>query len=290
SNTLVFGLDPTKYSTFGGNQTSVTYFVAGVGDFGQNVEKLNIWQENFDLDGLISIQLQDDVRQWNEKYQPCSIDYSMNERPLATFQGETSSTDRYPQQCHLFTIENAPATVDYADAKSVSSLIKEDIDQWYGKSDMYADELSITSMILQSQKNDRVILFFSNKTNNDQLIIALIKDLKEKLESHGYVVDDADDDLNSVEELEQIIFICTDQINDHDNRQIMQAVGRKINKRGVLRDVFIFINDAIQHVSCHLIKSVPYLTFDLRVRAAKLTDDEVQEVIDYLNSKIQIFH
>ncbi|CAF0930500.1 unnamed protein product [Rotaria sordida] len=173
---------------------------------------------------------------------------------------------------------------DYADAKSLSSLIKEDIDQWYDSSDMYVAELSITSMILQSQKNNHVVFFFFKKTNNEQLIIALIKDLKEKLEAHGYVVDDVIDDLNSIEELEQIIFICTGHMNDHDNYQMMQAVGRKITKRGVLRDVFIFINDAIQHFSCHLIKSVPYLTFDLRVRTAQLTDDEVREVIDYLNN------
>ncbi|CAF4532988.1 unnamed protein product [Rotaria sp. Silwood1] len=136
---------------------------------------------------------------------------------------------------------------DYADAKTLSSLIKEDIDQWYDRSDI---------------------------------------DLKEKLESHGYVVDDINDDLNSIEDLEQIIFICTDRINAHDHRHMMQAVGRKINKHGVLRDVFIFINDAIQYFSCHLIKSVPYLTFDLRTRAAQLNDDEIREVIDYLNSKI----
>ncbi|CAF5114865.1 unnamed protein product [Rotaria sp. Silwood1] len=175
---------------------------------------------------------------------------------------------------------------DYADAKTLSSLIKEDIDQWYDRSDMYAAELSISSMILPSQKNDRITLFFPKKTNNDELTITLIKDLKEKLESHGYVVDDINDDLNSIEDLEQIIFICTDRINAHDHRHMMQAVGRKINKHGVLRDVFIFINDAIQYFSCHLIKSVPYLTFDLRTRVAQLNDDEIREVIDYLNSKI----
>ncbi|CAF2140521.1 unnamed protein product [Rotaria magnacalcarata] len=486
SNTLVFTYESLKHDNSNGNQTLVTFNVTGVGDFGQTIEKLNIWQEKFDLDSLILIQLKDDIREWNENYRRCSCDFSMNEQALATFHAESSLPESYPRLCHFFSIEDVPSTVDrhtgvhtikkttkdcfdkyieyvnnmntqeenknieirlvpvyylialtscnfgppdtsnsivytetiplqgtiidphdptsihlatvaggeilrskpmthynrylqrtfyyideivdhnkiirylfcgeypyilsilgqlernglisraqkrdeylrfcsmlnrmlaienlsesikliqiddeerpemnqntrdncgdqanYADMKSLPSLIKDDIEQWYEKADLYTAELSITSMLLESQPNNRLVHLFFKKTNTNQLNVALIKDLKEKLEGHGYTIDDIDGDVDSIEDLKQIIFICTEEMTDNDNRQIIKAVERKINKIGVLRDIFIFINDAIQRFSCHLIKSIPYLIFDLRLRIAKLTDDEVREVIEYLTN------
>jgi hypothetical protein len=54
--------------------------------------------------------------------------------------------------------------------------------------------------------------------------------LKDKLKSDGYTVDDIDNDLNAIEGIEQVIFICTGRRNDYFNRQIIQAVQCKINK------------------------------------------------------------
>lgn len=73
SDTLVFDLDPGKYCLENGNQTSVTYNVMGVGDFGQDIEKVSIWQEKIDYKSLTLIHLQDDVREWNKLFKTCLI-------------------------------------------------------------------------------------------------------------------------------------------------------------------------------------------------------------------------
>jgi len=62
-----------KYHNFDGKQSAATYYIAGVGDFGKIVERICIWQERLDLEALVSIQLQDDVREWNQKYCRCSL-------------------------------------------------------------------------------------------------------------------------------------------------------------------------------------------------------------------------
>ncbi len=73
SNPLTFELEPIKDPNVDGKQRAATYYVAGVGDFGTTIERIRIWQERLDLEALISIQVQDDVRQWNQKYCPCSF-------------------------------------------------------------------------------------------------------------------------------------------------------------------------------------------------------------------------
>ncbi len=71
SNPLMFELEPIKNHNADDKERVATYYVAGVGDFGVSVEKICIWQEKLDHQALVSIQLQDDVRQWNQTYWPC---------------------------------------------------------------------------------------------------------------------------------------------------------------------------------------------------------------------------
>jgi hypothetical protein len=55
-----------------------------------------------------------------------------------------------------------------------------------------------------------------------------------------------------------------------------------------LRDVFVLINEAICHFPCHIIRSIPYITFNLDECTPKLINDKIQEVIYYLTSKIEV--
>lgn len=57
---------------------------------------------------------------------------------------------------------------------------------------------------------------------------------------------------------------------------------------GVLCDVFILVNDAIRQFPSRFIRSVPYLTFDLNNRSTNLTNEEIQEILYYLNRKKKI--
>lgn len=50
------------------------------------------------------------------------------------------------------------------------------------------------------------------------------------MERHGYAVDEIDGDDTLIEELDKIIFICTDKTSHEDNRQIIRAMERKISK------------------------------------------------------------
>jgi len=59
-------------------------------------------------------------------------------------------------------------------------------------------------------------------------------------------------------------------------------------QRGVLRDVFVLINEAICHFPCNFIRSIPYITVDLDKCTPQLTDEKIQEVIYYLNSKMEV--
>ena len=70
SNLLEFTFDPAAYRGFDGIQTVVTFQLIGVPDFGSTVEEIHIWQDKLDLSVLSAVQLKDDVRQWDEEYQP----------------------------------------------------------------------------------------------------------------------------------------------------------------------------------------------------------------------------
>jgi len=56
------------------------------------------------------------------------------------------------------------------------------------------------------------------------------RNLQAKLETKGYMVDDAEGNLDFIETEKQIIFICTGTRNDEINRLMMNAVEQKINK------------------------------------------------------------
>jgi hypothetical protein len=73
SKILVFNFDPMRYQSLDENQTIVTYSLIGVNDFGLIIQTIRIWQQLIDLDHLILVQLKDDIRQWNEQYQPSSV-------------------------------------------------------------------------------------------------------------------------------------------------------------------------------------------------------------------------
>jgi hypothetical protein len=69
------------------------------GDFGHTVEKIRIWQNKFQLDRLISIQLEDDVRGWDIKYQPSLENDSVeNVQALVTFDAQRNVRHR----CHIY--------------------------------------------------------------------------------------------------------------------------------------------------------------------------------------------
>jgi len=71
SNPLVFEFDSTHFRPFDGIQTIATFSLIGGTDFGFLVENISIWQDRLDLSVLNRIQLKDDIREWNEEYQPC---------------------------------------------------------------------------------------------------------------------------------------------------------------------------------------------------------------------------
>jgi hypothetical protein len=73
SKVLVFNFDPMRYQSLDENQTIVTYSLIGVNDFGLIIQNIQIWQQLPHLNELTFIQLKDDVRQWNEQYQPSSV-------------------------------------------------------------------------------------------------------------------------------------------------------------------------------------------------------------------------
>jgi hypothetical protein len=70
SKVLQFNFDSERFKSFNGNVTVVTYSLIGVNDFGSIVQKIQIWQQLCHLNDLIFIQLKDDIRLWNEEYQP----------------------------------------------------------------------------------------------------------------------------------------------------------------------------------------------------------------------------
>lgn len=80
TNTLTFNYDPTTYESIDGIQTTMTYCLCGVHDFGSIVQQIRIWSDKLHLNSLISIQLKDDVRRWNQQYQPCSSIQRYSER------------------------------------------------------------------------------------------------------------------------------------------------------------------------------------------------------------------
>jgi hypothetical protein len=110
------------------------------------------------------------------------------------------------------------------------------------------------------------------------------------------------------EATEQIIFICNGQEDKNIRRSMIETVKSRIRnvtcstffmsyshrapllsvQNGVMHDVFVFINDAIEHFSCDFIRCIPYLNFDLNLRSDQLQDVEVNELIHYLTSKNHI--
>ncbi|CAF5022372.1 unnamed protein product, partial [Rotaria sp. Silwood1] len=111
SNPFQLSLDPDSYKIIDNSQTHVTFCVRGISDFGHTVEKVYIWQENLNLDMLMSIQLRDDVRKWNIEYESCSSNDDndeFNELPLATFRIRINPT----RKCFVFSMIDAPTISD----------------------------------------------------------------------------------------------------------------------------------------------------------------------------------
>jgi hypothetical protein len=98
SNVLKFTFDQTNYQSYDGDKTIVTYCLVGVGDFGCIVQKISIWQDQFDLSVLSTVQLKDDVRQWNEQYQQTMNIFKKRDDPT--------------KECHFFPITDIPVTND----------------------------------------------------------------------------------------------------------------------------------------------------------------------------------
>lgn len=65
---LQLDFDHSVYTVRDDGETRVKYFVCGVQDFGRSVRQLTILYEKFDPKQLKSIELKDDVRQWNFCY------------------------------------------------------------------------------------------------------------------------------------------------------------------------------------------------------------------------------
>ncbi|CAF1557190.1 unnamed protein product [Rotaria sp. Silwood1] len=166
-----------------------------------------------------------------------------------------------------------------ADIKPFWLQIKEDIDEYYQPSPTTVAALDVNTKIIPNEQSKRIALFFTERAQEDQSIRTLITDLKDKLRQQGYIVDLA----NNHWEIEQSIFICTGQQNDEDNRQMMRIAQHNIIKRDTMHDVFILINEAIEHFPCKFIRSIPYLTVDLHHRAPQWNNNEIHEVIYYLN-------
>ncbi|CAF3264492.1 unnamed protein product [Rotaria sp. Silwood2] len=169
--------------------------------------------------------------------------------------------------------------IGYADIKPFWLQIKEDIDEYYQPSPTTVAALDVNTKIIPNEQSKRIALFFTERAQEDQSIRTFITDLKEKLRQQGYVVDSA----NNHWEIEQSIFICTGQQNDEDNRQMMRIAQHNIIQRDTMRDVFILVNEAIEHFPCQFIRSIPYLTVDLHRRTPQWNKNEIHEVINYLN-------
>ncbi|CAF0831061.1 unnamed protein product [Adineta steineri] len=175
--------------------------------------------------------------------------------------------------------------INYADYQSPWEQIKQNINQWYRTSNTPSPlDNEIQSMILDIENNHHVVLFYTDQTKQDPLVMTFIRDLQEKLVNNGYMVDDANGNLDLINTQKQLVFICIGNQTDEINKSLMMAERNKIKKYGVFRDVFILINDAIRHFPCHFLQSVPLLTFDLRQRSARLDDNELDTLFQYLNN------
>ncbi|CAF3391060.1 unnamed protein product [Rotaria sp. Silwood2] len=173
----------------------------------------------------------------------------------------------------------ASNTMGYDDVKSFWLQIKEDIDEYYEPSPTTATSIDINTKIVPNEQSKRLALFFTEKAQEDQSIRALITDLKEKLTQYGYLVYSA----HNHRETEQSIFICTGRQDDEDNRQMMRIAQHNIIQHDTMRDIFILVNEAIEYFPCQFIRSIPYLTVDLRHRAPQWNENEIGEVISYIN-------
>ena len=80
SKVLQLKLDPTKSKFSNENPPVVTYSILGVNDFGSIVQLIEIYQNLSYLENLISIELKDDVRTWNEQYQRSTMNNSFQHR------------------------------------------------------------------------------------------------------------------------------------------------------------------------------------------------------------------
>ncbi|CAF1165094.1 unnamed protein product, partial [Rotaria sordida] len=167
----------------------------------------------------------------------------------------------------------------YADVKSFWLQITEDIDEYYEPSPTTAASIDINTKIIPNEQNKCIALFFTERAQEDPSIRTLIIDLKEKLQQQNYIVESA----NTHQKIEQSIFICTGRQNDEDNRQMMRIAQHNIIQRDTMRDVFILVNEAIEQFPCQFIRSVPYLTVDLHHRTPQWNENEIHEVISYLN-------
>lgn len=60
--------DPLAHRVTNDRQTNVQYVIADIGDLGSIVETLRIFERNFHLDALETLNLRDDFRHWNFIY------------------------------------------------------------------------------------------------------------------------------------------------------------------------------------------------------------------------------
>lgn len=110
SNPLRLNVDLNSYKVIDSWRTQVTFCVDGVSDFGDSVQKIQIWQENLILSTLMSIRLRDYVRKWKIQYESCSRNNNdeTEERPLAIL----CNRMRPANKCFIFSMDHAPPVLD----------------------------------------------------------------------------------------------------------------------------------------------------------------------------------
>ncbi|CAF0970593.1 unnamed protein product [Adineta ricciae] len=74
--------------------TIVNYSLIGVNDFGISLQLIRIFQDDFPLDNLNEIQLNDDIREWNYQYIPLFATHSENEHIIKIFEKTDDSTKK----------------------------------------------------------------------------------------------------------------------------------------------------------------------------------------------------
>ena len=113
---ILLTFDSSSYKSFDGNQTIVTYSLTGTTDFGLIIHQISIWHDEFHLNDLSSVQIKDDVRNWNEEYQPSLT--RDNEETNNIFEKRDDPT----KKCYFFSINELPITNDGHPGRLIFSL------------------------------------------------------------------------------------------------------------------------------------------------------------------------